>query len=331
VPNAHGTVVALLGAPMMRKGFFLAILACFLTVIITTGVWAQTPLINETFEDTSYGSRGWYDGTGGALSTAEKFAGTRSFECRFATGATRCSAGTLGRHLFANTESVYFSYYIKHSANWLGSGKSYHPHMFLFMTNLDGDYIGPAYTHMTAYIEENAGVPVFTIQDGRNIDETKIGVNLTSITEQRSVAGCNGDSDGYGIGQCYSVGSVHWNGKVWPAGQVYFENNAGPRYKGDWHRIEAFFQLNSVSNGVGVRDGIVRLWYDGALIMEHTNIVMRTGTNAAMKFRQFQMAPYIGDGSPVDQTIWIDNLIVGMARPGAAQTPAPPSNLRIIQ
>lgn len=315
----------------MSRIFVVTVLACSLTVTATTGLQAQTPLISEPFEDANFSSRGWYDGTGGALSTAEKFAGARSFECRFATGATRCTAGTLGRHLFANTDSVYFSYYIKHSANWIGSGKSYHPHMFLFMTNLDGDYIGPAYTHLTAYVEENAGVPVFTIQDGRNIDETRIGVDLTSISERRSVAGCNGDSDGYGIGQCYSVGSVHWNGKVWPAGQVYFENAAGPRYKGDWHRVEAFFQLNSVANGVGVKDGVIRMWYDGTLIMEHTNIVMRTGANATMMFRQFQMAPYIGDGSPLDQTIWIDDLIVGTARPASMQPPAAPVNLRILQ
>src|SRR5688572_26729776 len=125
-----------LGEPMMHRIFRRAAVACAVIMASASGAWAQTPLINETFEDASFGSRGWYDGTGGALSTVEKFGGLRSFECRFAPGATQCSGGRPGRHLFADTESVYFSYYIKHSTNWIGSGRSYHPHMFLFMTNL---------------------------------------------------------------------------------------------------------------------------------------------------------------------------------------------------
>ena len=35
----------------------------------------------------------------------------------------------------------------------------------------------------------------------------------------------------------------------------------------------------------------------------------------AMKFNQLLVAPYIGDGSPVDQTMWVDDLRVGTDRP----------------
>jgi len=34
-----------------------------------------------------------------------------------------------------------------------------------------------------------------------------------------------------------------------------------------------------------------------------------------MKFNQFIIAPWIGDGSPVDQTFWLDGLVVGNVRP----------------
>src|SRR3989449_8148514 len=45
--------------------------------------------------------------------------------------------------------SVYLSYWVKYSANWVGSGQPYHPHEFLFLTNEDGAYIGPSATHLT--------------------------------------------------------------------------------------------------------------------------------------------------------------------------------------
>jgi len=295
--------------------------------------------IQEGFEDASLGARGWYDTTGAPLSTTEKYAGTRSLECHFLVGATGCAGGVPGRHQFQATDSIYISFYIKHSANWVGSGKPYHPHMFYFMTNLDGAYIGPAYTHLAAYVEENGGTPLLAIQDGMNIDETRVGQDLTSLTENRAVAGCNGDSDGYGNGECYLSGSLHWNSKKWYAGGVYFDNTSGgPRYKANWHLVEAYFRLNSIVNGKGAKDGVIRYWYDGVPIIDHSNVVLRTGAHSTMRFNQLLIAPYIGDGSPADQSYWIDNLVIASARPavppppgGGTTAPQPPTNLRIIR
>ena len=58
---------------------------------------------------------------------------------------------------------------------------------------------------------------------------------------------------------------------------------------------------------------------------------MRTGENPDMKFNQFLIAPYIGDGSPVEQTMWIDNLTVSTHRINEEvdNQPPPPANLRI--
>jgi hypothetical protein len=256
-------------------------------------------------------------------------------------GSTKCVGGTPSRHLFQSTDSVYLSFYIKHSASWVGSGKPYHPHMFHFLTNLDPAYAGPAYTHLTAYVEELGGFPQLVVQDGKNIDETRVGVDLTNITENRAVAGCNGDSDGHGSGECYQSGSVHWNGKKWRPNQTYFDNIPGsPRYKGDWHLVEAYFKLNTIVNGKGMKDGVLRYWYDGSVVLDLTNVVLRTGAHPTMQFNQFLVAPYIGDGSPVDQTFWIDNLMIATARPanpppppgggGGTTAPSAPSNLRIV-
>ena len=274
-----------------------------------------TVLISEPFEDQDYASRGWYDSPGFSLTEAEHAPGnsTRAVEFRFEQGATKPTVGG-GRILFPETESVYLSYWVKYSSNWTGSNKPYHPHEFHFVTNADSMWVGPAFTHLTTYIEDNEGVPLLAIQDGENIDQTQIGVDLSEVTELRGIAGCNGSTDGY-PDDCYVNGPVHVNGKQWKADGVYFSDKAGPHYKSDWHFIEAYFQLNSIAGAKGLPDGIVRYWYDGQVLIDHSDVLLRTAAQPDMKFNQFLVLPYIGDGSPVAQTMWIDDLTVATARP----------------
>jgi hypothetical protein len=306
------------------------ILCCLLAWVPATALSASGILFEEAFEDTKFTTRGWYDGALVPVTTNEHIPGsTASAAFHWLPGA----AGPVGtytmRRKFGPSDSVYVSYWVKYSANYVGSGKPYHPHEFYVLTNLDGDYSGLSYTKLTAYIEQNAGTPRLTIQDGRNIDESHIGVNLVGVTENRSVAGCNGDSDGYGNGDCYLAGSSHQNGKMWIAGRPYFTNTIGPNYKNDWHFVEAYFKLNSVVNGVGARDGVIQYWFDGGAVINIQNAVLRTGRDQTMQFNQFVIAPYIGDGSPIDQTFWVDNLLVGTARPQTV--PTAPTNLQVRQ
>lgn len=270
-----------------------------------------TMLFEEKFEDVNLSTRGWYDNTTPVLSTELAIPGsTKSLEFRFPIGATKPTAGGSLRRKFTDSDSVYVSYYVKYSSNWQGSNKAYHPHEFYLLTNKDGDWSGLANTYLTAYIEQNEGTPLVAIQDGKNIDQTRINQNLTAVSEARGVAGCNGDSDGFGTGTCYMSGTSYVNGKDWRAGMVYFSDTAGPYYKGDWHKVEAYLQLNSIVNGKGVADGVIQYWFDGQLVLDHKNVMFRTAQNPTMKFNQFVIAPWIGDGSPVDQTFWIDNLTV---------------------
>jgi len=50
-------------------------------------------------------------------------------------------------------------------------------------------------------------------------------------------------------------------------------------------------------------------------MIERTNVLMRTGAHPTLKFKQIVLAPYIGDGSPVDQTVWYDDLVVATSKP----------------
>jgi hypothetical protein len=296
-----------------------------------------TTLFQENFDDANFSSRGWYDGATGSVDTSNFAPGsTASFKCHFLLGGTGCNPADVGnpfRHKFTPTNSVYLSYWVLHSSSWIGSGLNYHPHIFYFLTNLDGDYAGLADSYLDAYVEENQGYPQLNLQDGQNINTANIGVNLIGATENRAVAGCNGTQSGLNLASnsipasCYlsnGAGSAYWNGMDWQGPTAYFFSSA----KTSWHHVEAYFQLNTIVNGIGQPNGVLQYWYDGQLVINQNNVIMRTGANPTMQFDQLVLAPYIGVGSPADQTIWFDNLLVATSRPTSTMAaPSPPTNL----
>lgn len=300
--------------------------ALFFLFFTSQTVLAETILLQENFDNANLSSRGWYDpsGGGGAISQTTYYQGGGSFECKYAAGATKCSGGSPQRHTFTASDSIYVSFWIKHSSNWVSDTDPNHPHMLYFLTTLDGDYSGLAYTYLTFYVEENQGYPFLAIQDGRNIDETKIGQNLAGSTENRAIAGCNGNqSVGQASTSCYSNGSVHWNGIKWKGPTAYFVDD---NQKTNWHQVEAYIQMNTISNGIGEANGVVRYWYDGKLVIERNDVVIRTGQDATMKFNQFVLSPFFANPSSVTQTFWIDNLIIATARTEGTK-PSPPARL----
>jgi hypothetical protein len=72
--------------------------------------------------------------------------------------------------------------------------------------------------------------------------------------------------------------------------------------------------MNTIVGGKGVNNGVIQYWFDGQLIIDLHDVLLRTGANATMQFNQLVIAPYIGDGSPVTQSMWVDNLIVGTGK-----------------
>jgi len=278
------------------------------------------PLVQESFNDTSLGARGWYDGRTPAISTTEYHSGGGSIEGHFLVGAQTSTASTK-RHLFTPTASVYVSYWVKYSTNWVGSGKAYHPHEFVILSDLDGDWDGLSDNYLTAYVEQvynNGGRPQLALQDGKNVN-LSLGTppnNLVGVTEDRSVSGCNGhtETSGVDVWTCFNM-PPWYSAKEYHAAAVAFQPNPGPGYKSDWNHVEAYFQMNSIVGGVGQTDGIVRYWFNGVLVIDRTNVLLRTGAHPTLKFKQIVLAPYIGDGSPVDQTVWYDDLTVANSKP----------------
>jgi len=290
------------------------------TVTVTAAPPGGVVLFQESFDDANLGARGWYDGGAATISTTEYHGGGGAIEARFLASAVASSWSTK-RHLFTPNPTVYVSFWVKYSTNWVGSGRLYHPHEFVILSDLDADWDGLSNDYLTAYIEQvynNGGRPQLALQDGKNVN-LSFGTppnNLVGVTENRSVSGCNGhtETSGVDVWNCFNM-PPWYSAKEYHAAAVAFQPNPGPGYKSDWNHVEAYFQMNSVVGGIGQTDGIVRYWFNGVLVIDRTNVLLRTGAHATLKFKQLVLAPYIGDGSPVDQTIWYDDLIVATSKP----------------
>jgi hypothetical protein len=278
-----------------------------------------TLLFQEDFEDANLASRGWYDNTTVLLSTTEHIHGSNSSaQYRFLPGATSPTTGGTQRHKFTPANSFYVSYYVKYSANWVGSNKAYHPHEFLALSTLDGDYDGPSVNFLTVYIEQhylNGGRPRLAMQDNKSINYSygALPNNLVGVTENRSTGGCNGVVESNIFTECYNAGSNWYNSKQ-ITGPVVFQADPGTGYKNNWNFVEAYFQLNTIGNGIGRADGVIQYWFNGTLIIDRHDILFRTGAHPTLQFNQFLIGPYIGDGSPLDQSMWVDNLRIATAR-----------------
>ena len=294
----------------------------------------QTILFTEDFENTNLAAKGWYDNVNQTFSTLEHVPGSsRSLEYRWTAGGKQPTSGGSMRRAFTPSKTLYVSYWVKYSSNYVGSGRSYHPHEIYVLTNAEPAYSQLAFTTLTFYIEQAVGsggsVPRLAIQDGKMVDTTRINVNLISVTENRAVAGCNGVGNTGGVAvsglpggsDCYSAGGgTYWNSYMWNAPTARIVPNT-------WHRVEVYAQLNNVVGGIGQTDGVLKYWLDGALVIDQSRVIFRTGANPNLAFNQFVIGPYIGDGSPVEQRFWIDDLTVATARPAMA-LPAP-QNLRV--
>jgi len=280
-----------------------------------------TVLLQENFQDAGFSGRGWYDDYILPVTTAQHMPGaTSALELRMAPGATGGTFGTSARHLFPATSTLYVSYWVKYSDNWVGSASPDHPHEFYVLSNQDGQYAPLADDWLTTYIETNfmggAGTPRISVQDNLAINRSMgtTPLNLIGVTEQRSVSGCNGMLETNLFSECYGSGT--YNDKQFNrVGTAVFKAQPGAGYKGNWNHVEVYLAMNSIVGGVGIPDGVIQYWLNGVLAIDRHDVMFRTGARANLAFAQFVIGPYIGGGSPVDQTMWVDNLTLATRHP----------------
>lgn len=303
--------------------------ACSASVAAST---AGSTLFSEGFENNSYSSRGWYDNTNHGTIVS----GGQSGNClqwAWGSGATTPTNGGSMRMKFTPTDSLYLSYYVKFQTGWRGSQKAYHPHMLYLLSDLDlsaNIYSPLANNYLTTYVEFLSDVgspyairPQLAIQDQKRVN-TSSGTppnNLTATTENRSVAYCNTPVSSGATGTCYAD-NPYYSANTWKASNVTVAPN-------EWHHVEVYFKMNSVSGGKGQSDGIMQEWIDGVQVINRSDVLYRTNQDANKKWALFVLAPYIGDGSPIAQSMWIDELEVGTASPYSAPSVPAPSGLKI--
>jgi hypothetical protein len=244
----------------------------------------QDVLFSESFEDDALAKRGWYDGGKFRISADDPYAGKGAIEYHWAAGGTTPDTSTGARHLFEPSETVFLRFHIRLSKGWGWTGREYHPHLLHFMTTENERWHGPAASRLTVYIEPQEGKLRLAAQDIQNKDAP------------------------HGLTQGPIKGG--YNGRFWDSAKAVFTDDR-------WHAVEAQFTLNSLDlKAVKPNaDGVVRGWFDGELVVERTDVVLRSTDFPKMKFNQFLMTPYFGPGLlPHEQTLWIDELAVGTKR-----------------
>lgn len=241
---------------------------------------AGDELFTESFDDDQLPKRGWYDG--GKV----KIAADGSIEFHWAPGGTTPDSSSGMRRLFEPSETVYLRFRIRLSKGWGWTGRSYHPHLMHFMTTENGRWHGPAASRLTVYCEPQEGKLRLAAQDIQNKDAP------------------------HGLTQGPLQGG--YNGTMFDSAKAVFTDDR-------WHCVEALYTLNSLDLKADkpVGDGVVRAWVDGELVVDRTDVVLRSTDFPKMKFNQFLLTPYFGPGLlPQEQTLWIDDLTVATKRLG---------------
>jgi hypothetical protein len=242
-------------------------------------------LFQESFDDDKAAARGWYDFTSTRI-TGNALNGPGCIEYEWVNVKSGATGSSARRRLFEPAEEIYVRYYIKLSKGWGWSGRDYHPHVTQLLTTENGKWAGPAASHLTLYIEPVNGKLRLGGQDIQNKDQP------------------------HGLTQGPLKGG--YNGKLYDSEEVLFKDD-------HWHCVEACFRLNTLDlkNDRPHMDGVVRGWVDDTLVIDHTDLILRSTDFPKMKFNQFLMAPYFGPGLvPHPQSLWIDELAVGTHRIG---------------
>ena len=279
------------------------------------GGGSSTPIMSESFESAINNNRGWIDGSmtdivsGGQSGNALRWT--------WAAGATQPTGSNTVRYdLGADYQQLFVRYYVKFDSAWRGSGQTYHPHYLQILSNQDvsADPYGPtANNYLALYIEAIADTaspytvrPSFAFQDEKRVNTSSgtLPNNLRATTENRSTGYCNQSiPSGFTLGACYAD-TTYYSADVLTASGASIT-------KGQWVQVDTWIKMNSIVGGIGQQDGVMQMWINGNLVMNQSNIQWKTNQNPTLAFRQVVLAPWIGDGSPINSnTMYFDELTV---------------------
>ena len=228
---------------------------------------------------------------------------------------------TIRNNLSAPTDEFLIEYYMKFDTGWQGSGQAYHPHLIHLLeagstayqslnTNdsslyfeAQSDTSSPYNNHVTIEYQDTLRV---------NTDHGTPPQDLTNTTETRSATQCNTPytSSGATNYDCYSDGGYYHSSNEWKATATITENT--------WVKIQTYIKKNTFTAGVGNFDGIIKSWVDGTLVIDKTEVLFAANAYSDTEWRQIVLAPYIGDGAPISESMWIDELGVWSVAHGSS-------------
>ncbi len=187
-----------------------------------------------------------------------------------------------------------------------------------------GEYVPAEAMNETVYIQTRV-----RLEDGFSLG-TADGVKLFSVGGSNTIEASYGQSGVRPDGHNHFSAVISINNWNEPGIYFYHPDQSGgwgdhaysskwfntPKIEpGRWYCLELMFKPNTI----GVRDGEIRFWMDGELIVERTGMRFRDVED--VKIRRFAFTGYFGGGgmintSPKNQRIYIDNYILSRERIG---------------
>ena len=268
---------------------------------------APVYLLAEDFEPGL--DHAWYDNRNLVLAeTAPGEPGNHAAEFRFAAAASVPASGGTIRRGFDEADAIRIAYRVRYSSGWHRE-RGRPLVQCLVMTNADGRFAVPSRSHLTCALGIDGGSPFVSVQDALNLDVSRIGVDLSRITERRAVAGGNssmpaGTEAGWFQHASGGFGNV----------TRFVAPSATPD---GWQHVEVRLRLNRIVDGKAVADGRLDYQLDGRPVLTRSDVLFRTGQHPHMRFNQFIIGPWV-DGSPAEQVFWIDDLTVSAELDAAA-------------
>jgi hypothetical protein len=269
---------------------FASLLLLISAVAHSQEVQPASILLHESFDDANLEARGWYDAINTRI-VGQTAAGKGCIEYEWAVGDSQPSGIATMRHLFEPCDEIYIRFYLKLSSGWGWTGRNYHPHLVNILTTENPRFHAPSTSRLTLYVEPVAGRLRLATSDMQNKNAP------------------------HGLTQGPLKGN--FNGKLYDSREELFGDDL-------WHCIDAQFKLNSLdlARDRPNPDGTIRGWFDGQLVVEQTDVILRSTDFPNMKLNQFLLAPYFAPGLlPHAQKLWIDELIVSRQRIGPLNKP----------
>ena len=281
-----------------------------------------TLLFSESFENTSWAARGWWDdgSSGNAVIASGGQSGNALTWTWAAEADTPTGWGTMRNRLSSAASEFIIEYYVRFTAGWRGSGLDWHPHLIHMMSTEDGDYSGMSSANSDLYFEVHTGTssPYSIVPRTSHQDELRVNISngavpndLVSTTETRSANHCNtpytlSAATAY---DCYSHSGNYYSANHWVSSDVTIPAD-------EWTKVTAYVKRNTFTDGVGNFDGVMKVWVGDNLAISSEQVLYAAGSYQDTAWDKVVLAPYIGSGSPIEQTMRLDELSIYSVGPG---------------